>query len=140
MAQESLGLGGIGLRFAAALALVLLTFNPSGWSYFHWVQAALAEVTPPLVLAGLALLIGWVVFLRATLRSLGVGGVLLALAFFGVLVWVVVWYGWLSMQNTRALVWIALVIIAAVLSMGMSWSHIRRRLSGQADVDQVDER
>ena len=140
MAQESLGLGGFGLRFAAALVLVLLTFNPSGWSYFHWLQSALTEVTPPLVLAGLALLIGWVVFLRATLRSLGIGGVLLALAFFGVLVWVVVWYGWLSMDNTHALIWIALVIIAAILSMGMSWSHIRRRLSGQADVDQVDER
>jgi Family of unknown function (DUF6524) len=81
-----------------------------------------------------------VVFLRATMRSLGVGGVLLALAFFAVLVWVVVYYGWLSMQNTRAVIWIALVVIAAILSMGLSWSHIRRRLSGQADVDQVDER
>jgi hypothetical protein len=26
-----------------------------------------------------------------------------------------------------------------VLATGMSWSHIRRRLSGQADVDDVDE-
>lgn len=141
MAQESLGLSGFALRFVAALLLVLLTFNPTGWSYVHWVQAALSsQLTPLLALAGLALLIGWVVFLRATLRSLGIGGVVLALAFFAVLVWVVVWYGWLSMDNTRALVWIALVVLAAILSMGMSWSHIRRRLSGQADVDQVDER
>lgn len=140
MTQETLGFGGFGLRFVAALALVLLTFNPSGWSFFHWIAAALPDVTPPMALAALALLIAWIVFLRATMRSLGVGGVLLALAFFGVLIWVVVWYGWLSMQNTRALVWIALVIVAAILSMGLSWSHIRRRLSGQADVDEIDER
>lgn len=140
MAVESLGISGLGLRFVAALALVLLSFNPSGWSFYHWVTAAAPQITPPMALAGIALLIGWVVFLRATMRSLGIGGVLLALAFFAVLVWVVVYYGWLSMQNTRAVIWIALVVIAAILSMGLSWSHIRRRLSGQADVDQVDER
>jgi len=26
-----------------------------------------------------------------------------------------------------------------ILAVGMSWSHIRRRLSGQADMDDVDE-
>lgn len=140
MAQDTIGFTGFGLRFVAALGLVLLTFNPSGFSYFHWLQAALPDVTPPTVLLGIALLIGWVVFLRATMRSLGIGGVLLALAFFGVLIWSVVWYGWLSLDNTGALTWVMLVVIAAILSMGLSWSHIRRRLSGQADVDQVDER
>jgi hypothetical protein len=139
MAQDSISLAGFGLRFLAALGLVLLTFNPSGFSYFHWLQDALPDVTPPTVLLGIALLIGWIVFLRATMRSLGVGGVLLALAFFGVLIWSVVWYGWLSLDDTGALVWVALVVIAAILSMGLSWSHIRRRISGQADVDQVDE-
>lgn len=140
MSQDNIGLGGFGLRFVAAVALVLLTFNPSGWSYLHWIAAAMPNVTPPMVLAGIALLIAWIVFLRATMRSLGLGGVLLALSFFGVLIWVVAWYGWLSMSNRGALVWIALLIMAAILSMGLSWSHIRRRLSGQADVDEVDGR
>ena len=74
MAAESLGISGFGLRFVAALALVLLSFNPSGWSFYHWVAAAAPEITPPMALAAIALLIGWVVFLRATMRSLGVGG------------------------------------------------------------------
>jgi hypothetical protein len=139
MAQDNVGFGGFGLRFGAALLLVLLTFNPSGFSYFHWLRDSLSDVTPPTVLLGIALLIGWVVFLRATMRSLGVGGVLLALAFFGVLIWSVVWYGWLSLDDPGALSWVALIVIAAILSMGLSWSHIRRRLSGQADVDQVDD-
>lgn len=140
MSQDNIGFGGFGLRFVASVALVLLTFNPSGWSYLHWIAATMPNVTPPMVLAGIALLIAWLVFLRATMRSLGLGGVLLALSFFGVLIWVAVWYGWLSMSNRGALVWIALLIMAAILSMGLSWSHIRRRLSGQADVDEVDGR
>jgi Family of unknown function (DUF6524) len=30
-------------------------------------------------------------------------------------------------------------VVATILAIGMSWSHVRRRLSGQADVDDVDE-
>ena len=36
-------------------------------------------------------------------------------------------------------VYVSLVILALVLATGMSWSHVRRRISGQADVDAVDE-
>jgi hypothetical protein len=30
-------------------------------------------------------------------------------------------------------------MLAAIMATGMSWSHIRRRMSGQLDVDDVDE-
>ncbi|MGB5773274.1 MAG: DUF6524 family protein [Sedimenticolaceae bacterium] len=32
-----------------------------------------------------------------------------------------------------------LVLLSAILAVGMSWSHIRRRLTGQIDVDEVDD-
>jgi hypothetical protein len=38
------------------------------------------------------------------------------------------------------MIWIGLVMVATILAIGMSWSHVRRRLTGQADVDDVDER
>lgn len=139
MADETLGIGGLALRFAFALSLVLLTFNPSGHSYYHWLAADFPAIDAVKALAGVALLIGWVVFITATLRSLGSVGVLLALAFFAALVWVAVQFGWLQAQ-TRAFVWIGLVVAAAILAMGVSWSHLRRRLTGQADVDEVDSR
>jgi len=31
-------------------------------------------------------------------------------------------------------------VAATILAIGLSWSHVRRRLSGQTDVDDVDER
>ncbi len=139
MADETPGFGGLVLRFAFALLLVLLTFNPTGRSYYHWLAAGLPAVDAPKALAGIALLIGWVVFLTATMRSLGAAGVLLALAFFAALVWVAVQFGWLE-AKARVFVWIGLVVAAAILAMGVSWSHFRRRLTGQADVDEVDSR
>lgn len=140
MKEESLSIGGIAVRFLFALLLVLASFNPTGYSYYHWVAGLAPQISALAALAGVVLLIGWVVFFTATLRSLGLIGVLLAAAFFGAIVWVAVDYGWLEAGNTRAFVWISLFVAAAILAMGMSWSHLRRRMSGQADVDEVDTR
>jgi ABC-type Mn2+/Zn2+ transport system permease subunit len=128
-------------RFALALALVLLTFNPSGYSFFHWVRDSIASGTfdPVQALAGVALAIGWVMFLKATHRSLGSLGLILTSAFFAALVWLLIDRGILRADSSTAISWIVLVCIAAILAVGMSWSHIRRRLSGQVDVDDVDD-
>jgi len=141
MAQESIGISGIALRFVAALALVFVTYNPTGWSYYHWASKTLAAgVTPPVVLAGIALVIGWGVFVSATARSIGVVGALLWGALFGALIWTAVFYGWLSLEDTGAMTWVGLGVVAAILALGMSWSHLRRQMTGQTDVDEVTER
>ena len=88
---------------------------------------------------GVVLLIGWMIFLRATLKSLGLIGTILAVAFFGLLLWLLVDQGWVSMFDGSAFIWLVLVALAAVLSTGMSWSHIRRRMTGQVDVDDTDD-
>jgi len=31
------------------------------------------------------------------------------------------------------------LVIVGVLTAGVSWSHVRRRLSGQYDIDDVDQ-
>jgi hypothetical protein len=131
-------LSGLLVRFVVALFLVFATFNPSGYSYYHWVINRGDSSLPLLVLAGVALLIGWVIFLRATLRSLGPIGITLALALFGCFIWLAVDFNLLNVSS-QPFVYVVLVVSAAVLGIGMSWSHIRRRLSGQADMDDVDQ-
>jgi len=138
--METITFTGVLLRFGFALLLVLLTFNPTGYSYAHWLSHVFPQVTPPVVLAGLVLLAGWIVFVRATMRSLGVGGVMLALLVAAALIWLFVWWGWIELKNSGVMTWIGLVIASIVLAIGMSWSHIRRRLSGQADVDEIESR
>jgi hypothetical protein len=138
MASDSIGVAGIAWRIAAALALVLATFNPGGYSFVHWLAGDFPHVTAAKALAGVALLICWVVYATATLRSLGAPGVLLLLALFAVLVWFAVDRGWLALGSSHVLAWVALVITGLILGIGMCWSSLRRALSGQADVDEVD--
>lgn len=128
------------LRLAFALALVFLTFNPSGFSYFHWARDAfLASGIGPLhVLAGIALLTGWVLFVQATSQSLGLLGIVLVAGLFGVLVWMLFFYDVVADASFSTIAWLVLTGVALILAVGMSWSHIRRRMSGQATVDEVN--
>lgn len=128
---------GLFIRIFIAIILVFTTYNPSGYSYVHWVINRGDTSLPLLVLAGIALIICWVIFLRATLRSLGPLGITLALALCGCLVWLAVDLDWINIES-QVFIYITLVIFAIVLGVGMSWSHIRRRMSGQADMDDVD--
>jgi len=137
--MESLSVAGFFLRLGMTVVLVFATYNPSGHSYAHWVVRQVTSPTPLLALAGLVLLIGWIVFLRATLRAIGIGGLLLTGAVMATVVWLVVDWGWLDPHNTTAMAWVMLVALSIMLAIGVSWSHLQRRLTGQADVEEVDE-
>lgn len=139
MAYRSFNFSSFMIRWLLALVLVFATYNPSGYSWYHWLQGAENKLNPMIALAAVALIIGWVIYLRATTRSLGVIGTVLAVAFFGTLVWALVYYNLISLDNTTLLTYIVLVILSAVMGIGLSWSHIRRRLSGQLDVDDRDD-
>jgi len=127
------------VRFVMALILVFCSYNPSGYSWYHWITQVENWRAPLLIFAGVVLVIGWVIYLRATLRSLGEIGTVLAVAFFAALTWVMVDYGLLSLDSPTIFTWVLLTMLAAIMATGMSWSHIRRRMSGQLDVDDVDE-
>ncbi len=129
------------LRLVAALVLVFATYNPSQWSFFHWVRPIVHDLSQGnvlMALAGIVLLIGWAIFLRATMRSLGWIGTTLAVAFFGILIWMVLTYLPIPRDDLAAVTWLVLAGLSGVLSAGISWSHIRRRMTGQLDVDETD--
>jgi hypothetical protein len=137
--MKVLGFEGILIRFVFALVLVFATYNPSTYSYFHWAERLFPQFTPSLAICGLVLLITWGIYIRATFRSLGVLGLILAGALFASFVWLFYDLGWLQVNNVGAMTWVVLVIISLLLAIGMSWSHIRRRLTGQVDIDDVDD-
>jgi H+/Cl- antiporter ClcA len=86
------------------------------------------------------ILISWVVFLRATMSSLGKIGLALTVGFFAILFWLIIdlLQKWLPLQGATFFQYVLLLIVSLVLATGMSWSHIRKRLSGQIDVDDVE--
>jgi len=138
VARETIGMGGIGLRFLFALALVCLTWNPTAFNYVEWALARWRDMGPLVAFAGIILLMGWIFFLRTTARSLGMLGIVLCTGLAVVVIWILVYYNVVSTNSTQVLTWIVLVLLSAILAAGMSWSHLRARWSGQATVDEVE--
>ena len=126
-------------RWLFAVALVFGTYNPSSYSYVGWLLGEQTEFGPVLAIVGLVLLIAWIIYLRATFMSMGWLGVSLGAALFACIVWLFVDLGWLSLDSTSLLAYLALLLLSLILATGMSWSHIRSRLTGQFDVDEMDD-
>lgn len=134
MPPSGITLTGTLVRIGLALALVIGTFNPTGYSLFHWITAAPVAVTPGKALAALALAIGWVVCLRTAFISLGKVGLGLGLALFSVLVWFLVDRDLVSLTGS-GIVWVGLVVVGVLLGIGLSWSLLRARATGQVEVN-----
>ncbi len=136
--MDEFDLGGLLWRLAFSVALVLLTFNPTGHSYYHWLADGFPSIEPLEAVAGVVLLGAWVFFVKSALAAMGGIGLGLLVAFFAAVVWWLVSQGWLDVGNRSAMAWVVLIIVGLVLGVGMSWAHIRRKVSGQASVDRVD--
>jgi len=130
---------GFVIRWIFAFVLLAATYNPTEWNYVRWSMANADTNLSVTVLLGLILFVGYIIYLRATLRSIGIFGMILILAVVGTLLWVLFDQGVISLDNPTVNTWIAIVALSIVLAVGLSWSIVRRKLTGQADMDDVDE-
>ncbi|PSL21757.1 DUF6524 family protein [Shimia abyssi] len=129
---------GLLLRWIFAFLLLALTFNPTEWNYVRWSMDNYIEEMPLTVLLGLLLAIGYIIYLRATIRSIGGFGMFLVLSVVAALVWVLYDWGLLRLDNQDLNTWIGILALSIVLGIGLGWSIVRRLLSGQYDMDDVD--
>jgi type IV secretory pathway VirB2 component (pilin) len=125
------------MRLVCSLLLVFSTYNPTGYSYYHWLTGGTAAPVALKVVVGIGLVLVYGIVLTvmfAAFRGAGliVGG-LAALLFSAELVLVVMsvehdtsWRSWLLLGQYSVLLAIALVI-----AFGVSWSHLIERLTGQ---------
>ena len=127
-------------RLLFTLTLVMATFNPTSFSYGQWLHASYSShnLGPEHAVAGVAMLGGWLIVITATQRALGPLGLMVMAAFMGTLVWWLIDAGLLTANTMTAIEWVVLVCLAILLAVGMSWSYIWRRLTGQVAVDEVD--
>jgi predicted MFS family arabinose efflux permease len=118
------------IRWLAITTLVFGTYNPSGYSYLHWLadwqQEELAlKVAVGLVIFGLfwlTLVAAWLV-----LRLVGVlllTGIVLSLMITG-------WQLGLVPPTSASVQYLLLGMLATALTFGVSYGHIRYRLTGQ---------
>ena len=127
-------------RLAASLVLVIATYNPTGISYYRWVTSSMGNggLGPEHFVTGMLVVIGWAILIVATQRSLGNIGLLLAAALLGGVVWWLTDLGLNVAGSVSALTWVSLICLSFLLAIGLSWSHIWRRITGQYEVDDND--
>jgi hypothetical protein len=136
---QKVGIDGFLGRWAFTLVLVLGTYNPSSFSYATWILDAETSFGPVVAIIGILLLIGWIFCIKTTFNAIGWLGVTLGAALFAATIWLLFDIGLLSMESTGILTWLALAVISLILAIGMAWSHVKRRITGQLDVDDVDD-
>lgn len=135
--HQSFGFKDFFWRWGLSLFLVLATFNPAGLSWTHWARNAFDGdgLGPVHYFTGVILLAGWTLFIIATHRSLGMLGTIIGTAVIATGIWLLVDLGILSAGSVNAITWLALFALATLLAVGLSWSHVWRRMSGQLEVD-----
>jgi hypothetical protein len=53
-------------------------------------------------------------------------------------IWLLISSGIVSANSGKGIARVVLIAVSLVLAVGMSWSHMSRRLTGQSDTDVVD--
>lgn len=130
---------GVIIRWLGAFGLLSATYNPTQWNFYRWAEANYTTQLPLTVLLGLLLAVAFIIYGAATMRSLGALGMIMVAAVFAALIWVLVDWGVLATNNSALNTWLGILALSLVLGIGLSWSILWQKMSGQATVDEVDE-
>jgi hypothetical protein len=128
---------GIIVRWLMSMFVVFATFNPSGYSYVHWVLRDADQPWSLKVLAGLLLGSLATTFLLATVRALGLRGIIAASGLLAAATWAMIDLGLFRNLSHSAYLTIVLTVIASILALGLSWSNLSLRVTGQVDSNDV---
>jgi hypothetical protein len=128
---------GIIVRWLMSMFVVFAIFNPSGYSYVHWVLRDADQPWSLKVLAGLLLGSLATTFLLATIRALGLRGIVAATGLLAAATWAMIDLGLFRNLSLSAYLTIVLTVIASILALGLSWSNLTLRVTGQVDSNDV---
>lgn len=130
---------GILLRWLGAFLLLAAIFNPTEWNYVTWARTNWADQMPLIVFCGLVLAVIAMVYLVSTMRSIGILGAIVIAAIFAAGLWVLTDWGLLELGSSALNIWLGILALSLILGVGMSWSILRQRLSGQQTTDEVND-
>jgi O-antigen ligase len=125
------------VRWLTSMFIVFATFNPSGYSYVHWVLRDTDQPWSLKILAGILLGSFVATFFLATVRSLGLRGIVAVTGLLVAATRTLIDLGLLRDLSHGAYVTIVLVVIASILALGVSWSNLTLRVTGQVDSNDV---
>ncbi|AWK86926.1 DUF6524 family protein [Azospirillum thermophilum] len=124
------------VRLLIAMLVIFGSYNPSGYSYYHWLHVEIGDWALKLFV-GLVLLILFYLQIRAMWRSMRFVGTTTLSAIIATSVWLASDLGLVDLSDDTARILVVQVALAILLGTGFCWSHIRYRLSGQVDSENI---
>jgi hypothetical protein len=131
------GLDSFFLRFLFAAVVVFATYNAEGFSYFHWIINNLGQLNLYMARAAVVLVLSWIILIRASIASLSLIGFAIVTLAFGLLAWLIITRLGLNASSKGAIIYIIELAIAFVLSLGVPWSQIKRKIMPTAKTEPV---
>ncbi len=127
---------GYSVRLLIAMLVIFGSFNPSGYSYYHWLQLDSGDWAVKLF-AGLTLTVVLYLQLNAMWRSMRLVGTLMLTTINLAGIWLASDLGLVDLHDRTQLTLTIQVALTVLLGTGFCWSHIRYRLSGQMDLENI---
>ncbi len=109
------------------------TWNNSGYSYVGWVTGA-KEFTALMAVAGIALLIAYIMLIRVAYVALGYSGLTGATLLLAMLLLACSQLGLLDLDALTRHVEFWMFVAASIVSIGIGWAKYQQRISGQREV------
>ena len=126
-------------RLLISAVVVFGSYNPSGYSVFHWVRFNENPTDAWVVLGAIVAFLANIALIIAAWKTLGKVGTAIVLIFFGALVYLSLQEGWVESGNNVSLQWLALILYSGFLGIGLSGAIIWRRVTGQVVTDETDD-
>ncbi len=136
--SDQITLAGVAARWAGAFFLLAALYNPSGYSYFHWVATTDLRYWSFKIVAGIVLAVFFGLYVNASRRALRLPGLIL-ISIASALATSIFFPRTIDIDTPAPQLIVFLqIIIANILAVGVSWSYVRQMLSGQMDVNNIN--
>lgn len=127
------------LRILIAAIIVFASYNPTGKSVFHWVKDHPNPTDAWVILGAIVAILLNIALLIASWKALGKIGTLIALIFFGAIIYLSLQEGWADSNNMTSMLWLGLILYSLFLGVGLSGAILWRRATGQLVTDEADD-
>lgn len=126
-------------RWVLAVCVVFATYNTSGYSYYHWVTGSDTSNWTIKLFLGLILMTVYAVFAMVMWRGMGPVGIAAGIATLTTVVWILERWNLLSLTTHNTIATVVGFMLATVIGFGLSFMHLRTRLTGQTDTRDVNQ-
>lgn len=127
------------IRVLLAGAVVFATYNPTGTSIVHWIMEQPSKTDAWVVLVAIVTILVHIGLLIAAWKALDMIGTVIAVIFFGAIIYLSLQEGWVSAAKGDSLRWMALSLYSVFLGIGLSGAILWRRATGQVVTDEADD-